>query len=401
MNFENKRVSALQSSPSMKVALRAKALAAEGKEIIDLSIGEPDLRTPSHILDVAISVIQHEQAHYGGPYGDLELRQAIVDKLKRDNHITYQTDEIIVGNGAKQILYHVLMATLDDGDEVVIPAPYWVSYSDIVQLHGGKSIIVPCDASSGFKITPQQLAAAITPKTKWLMLNSPSNPTGAIYSQQELQALGKVLRDFPQVLIISDEIYEHIVLAPEYPFMSFVEANPDLKDRTILINGLSKAYSMTGWRVGYGAGHRDLMKAISKLQSQSITSVAYVSQKAAIQALNGPQDFVKTSAKEYQARAELFVQGLQKIPGIAISMPYGAFYAYANFNAFMGKKTPAGQVIDGDEMLASYLLEEGGVSSVPGVAFGLSPYLRFSLATTRENLERALVKIEKALSVLQ
>lgn len=401
VNFENKRISQLQSSPSMKVALRAKELAASGKEIIDLSLGEPDFKTPQYVLDAVVKTIETEQAHYGAPTGDMELKQAIVAKLLRENGLTYQTDEIIVGNGAKQILYHVLMATLESGDEVIVPAPYWVSYTDMVQLHGGTSIVIPCGSDAGFKLNAEQLEKAITPKTKWLMLNSPSNPSGAIYSKEELTALGRVLEKHPQVLVISDEIYEHILLTDDHPFVSFVEANPALKDRTILINGVSKAYAMTGWRVGYGVAHKDLIKAVSKLQSQSVTSVATASQKAATAALNGPQDFVKEAAKEYRARAELFVGGLQNIAGIEVAMPQGAFYAYPNCTQLMGKVTPSGQVIENDQMLASYLLEEGGVSCVPGAAFGLSPYLRFSFATTRAQLVKALEKIQQAVAALK
>lgn len=397
--FENQRVSQIQSSASMVVSLRAKALVAEGREIIDLSLGEPDFDTPAHILDAANACMRRATLRYTGPSGIAALKSAIIVKFERENGLTYRTDEITVANGAKQILHNALMATLEPGDEVIVPAPYWVSYTDLVTLHGGVGVVLPCSREERFKLTAAALEAAITPKTRWLMLNSPCNPTGAVYSLEEQQALGEVLAKYPQVLVMSDEIYEHVVLGEE-PCISFVTANPTLKDRTLIVNGVSKAYAMTGWRVGYAAGPAPLIAAISKLQSQSTSGVNQMAQEAATAALLGPQEFIGNATKQYRARAELFINGLAKIEGLEIDMPHGAFYAYPDCSGVMGKRTPDGTVIENDRMLATYLLEEGGVSSVPGAAFGLSPYLRFSIAASQTELEAALVKIEKAIGAL-
>lgn len=400
MEFQSKRVSQVKSSPSMRVAMRAKQLASEGREIIDLSLGEPDMPPPVHIRDAAIDVLNAETLRYCAPAGLMELRQAIADKFQRENGVAYRADEIVVTNGAKQTLYQALMATLEEGDEVIVPAPYWVSYSDLVTLHGGSNVIIDCDIESEFKLSAAQLEAAITPKTRWLMLNSPSNPTGAVYTKEEFQALGAVLEKYPRILVISDEIYEHIMISDK-PFTSFVAANPSLKERTIIVNGVSKAYGMTGWRVGYGAAPKALIDVMSKLQSQSISCVSYLSQKAALAAITGPQDFIATANKAYRERAAFFIDGLSKIRGFKLIMPEGAFYAYPNCAGLIGLKTPSGATINTDEDLAAYLLEEGGVSSVPGVSFGLSPYVRFSFAASLEQLGIALRKLEVAIAALK
>ncbi|MGE6917222.1 aminotransferase class I/II-fold pyridoxal phosphate-dependent enzyme [Achromobacter kerstersii] len=401
MKYENQRTRDLPTSPSMAVSTRARALRAEGRKIIDLSVGEPDFNTPDHIQHAATEAMRQGWTRYTVPAGSPELRAAIVRKFKRENGLDYAADEITVANGAKQLLFNAWLATLEAGDEVVIPAPYWVSYSDMVSLHGGVPVVLPCPPSQGFKLTPAQLEAAITPRTRWFILNSPCNPTGALYSEAELQALGRVLDAHPDVLIISDEIYEHVLLS-DAPFVSFGKACPQLRERLLIINGVSKAYAMTGWRLGYAAGPRGLIAALNKLESQSTTSASGVSQAAAIQALDGPQDFVAASRAEYQARGELTVAGLRRINGLTLAQaPLGAFYAYPECSALIGKKTPDGKVLQTDVDVATYLLESGGVAVVPGAAFGMSPYFRLSFAASREALSEALAAIETAVKALQ
>lgn len=401
MKYENQRTRDLPTSPSMAVSTRARALRAEGRKIIDLSVGEPDFNTPDHIQHAATEAMRQGWTRYTVPAGSPELRAAIVRKFKRENGLDYAADEITVANGAKQLLFNAWLATLETGDEVVIPAPYWVSYSDMVSLHGGVPVVLPCPASQGFKLTPAQLEAAITPRTRWFILNSPCNPTGALYSEAELVALGEVLGRHPDVLIISDEIYEHVLLG-DTPFVSFGKACPGLRERLLIINGVSKAYAMTGWRLGYAAGPKGLIAALNKLESQSTTSASGVSQAAAIQALDGPQDFVTSSREEYRARGEMTVAGLRRIDGLALAQaPSGAFYAFPECSGLIGKKTPDGTVLRTDVDVATYLLESGGVAVVPGAAFGMSPYFRLSFAASREALAEALAAIEAAVKVLQ
>ena len=400
MNFESKRVSQISSSPSMVISMRGKQLASQGRDIVDMSLGEPDFDTPAHIVEAAHKAMLDGHTRYTAPQGTLALRQAIVGKFQRENGLAYSVDEITVGNGAKQVIYNTFVATLEPGDEVIIPAPYWVSYSDIVTLNGGIAQVIPCGIDAGFKLTAEALQGALNDKTRWLILNSPSNPSGAIYSEAELQALGKVLEDFPNVLVMSDEIYEHVLLADQ-PFVSFANACPQLRERTLLINGVAKAYAMTGWRIGYGAGPKGLISAISKIQSQSTSGASAISQEASRAALEGPQDFVGRSATEYAARGKLLVEGLSQCPGLRLSAPAGAFYAFPECSQLFGRTTPEGQVLTDDVELSAYLLNHAGVAVVPGLAFGLPGYFRLSFATSREQITKAVVAIREALAALR
>ncbi|MBA1345212.1 pyridoxal phosphate-dependent aminotransferase [Rhizobium sp. WYCCWR 11152] len=398
--FESTRVATIKSSPSMAVSVAAKAMRAKGEHVVDLSLGEPDFETPDHIVQAAIEAMRKGLTRYTAPDGLVELREAIVAKFKRENGLDYAMDEISIGNGAKQILFNAFLATLEPGDEVVVPAPYWVSYTDIVILHGGIPKTVSCGVEDAFKITAERLEAAITPKTRWFLFNSPSNPTGAIYTADELKALGAVLARHPHVAIMSDEIYEHIVCG-DVPFTSFVVACPELKDRTLIINGVSKAYAMTGWRLGYAAGPRELTRALNKLQSQSTTCPSSITQFAAAAALNGPQDFVRTAVAEYKARGELVARGFSAIPDLDVRAPEGAFYLFPKCAHYIGKTAPDGARISNDTELASYLLREGKVATVPGAAFGVEPYIRLSFATSRDNLAIAIERTADALAKLR
>lgn len=399
MEFQSTRVQQVKSSPSMAVSVLAKQMIASGQPVINLSLGEPDFATPKHVIEAAHQAMLDGHHLYTAPNGYPELRQAIISKFKRDNHLDYTLDEICIGNGAKQILFNAFLATLEPGDEVITPAPYWVSYTDMALLNGGVPKVLPCGTEQNFKLLPDQLEAAISPKTRWVMLNSPSNPTGIIYTKEELAALGAVLERHPKVLILSDEIYEHIVLSDK-PFVSFVEACPNLKERTLIVNGVSKAYAMTGFRLGYAAGPKDLITAMNKMQSQTTTCPSSVSQMAAIAALNGPQDFITESTKEYRARGQMVIKALSEIEGLELKMPEGAFYAFPKCAGFIGKKTPKGEVIKNDTDLANYLLQEGKVATIPGVAFGIEPYIRLSFATSQQELQQALNQLRSALAAL-
>jgi aspartate aminotransferase len=383
----------------MAVSVLAKKMLAQGEPVINLSLGEPDFNTPAHVIEAAYQAMLKGNNHYTAPNGYEELRQAIVSKFARENGLDYGLDEICIANGAKQLLFNAFLATLEPGDEVITPAPYWVSYTDMVLLNGGVPKVIPCGSEYGFKLDAARLEAAITPRTRWLMLNSPNNPCGAIYTQEEFAALGAVLERHPKVLIISDEIYEHIILGDK-PFVPFVKACPGLRERTLLINGVSKAYAMTGYRLGYAAGPKGLIVAMNKTQSQTTTCPSAISQLAAAAALDGPQDFVREANCEYQARGAMVVEGLSAIDGLELQMPEGAFYAFPKCAAFIGKRTPDGQVIESDTDLAGYLLRVGKVATVPGSAFGLEPYIRLSFATSREQLEQAIVQLREALAAL-
>lgn len=400
MNIQNARASQIKMSPSMSVSMAAQALRARGETVIDLSLGEPDFDTPPHVIEAAIAAMRGGVTRYTGPAGTQALRTAIAGKFKRENELDYAADEIAVANGAKQIIFNAFLATLEPGDEVIVPAPYWVSYTDIALLHGGVPRIVTCGVEAGFKMSPAQLQAALTNRTRWLFLNSPSNPTGAVYSRAEFEALGAVLRRHPRVIILSDEIYEHIVAA-EGRFVSFADACPDLRDRTLLVNGVSKAYAMTGWRLGYAAGPKPLIAALNKMQSQSTTCPSSISQAAAAAALDGPQSFVIEANAEYTARGKLVTDGLNAIAGLKTASPMGAFYAFPECSAFIGRRSPDGRTITSDTDLATYLLNHGKVATVPGAAFGLEPYLRLSFATSRETLQIAIAGIASALADLR
>ncbi|MGP5329223.1 pyridoxal phosphate-dependent aminotransferase [Pseudomonas helleri] len=400
MSFESQRVKQISSSPSMVISMRAKELASQGRDIVDMSLGEPDFDTPAHIIDAACQAMRDGHTRYTAPQGTLALRQAISRKLQRENGLTYSVDEISVGNGAKQVIFNTFMATLEAGDEVIIPAPYWVSYSDIVTLNGGTPRVVHCGIDVGFKLSPQALRDQLNDKSRWLILNTPSNPSGAIYTEAELQALGKVLEDFPNVLVMSDEIYEHVLLADQ-PFVSFATACPQLRERTLLINGVAKAYAMTGWRIGYAAGPKALIAAVSKIQSQSTSGASAISQEASRAALDGPQDFVASSAREYAECGRLLVEGLRECAGLRIDAPAGAFYAFPECSQLLGRVSPQGQVIGDDVELSAYLLDQAGVAVVPGLAFGLPGYFRLSFATSSDHIKKAVIRINEALSALR
>jgi aspartate aminotransferase len=392
MTFENTRAAGIKSSPSMAIAMAAKKLAAEGRDIIDLSLGEPDFEPPSHVSDAACEAIRKGRIRYGAPAGMESLRQAIVKKFKAENQLDYTLDEVMIGNGAKQILFDIFLATLEPGDEVVIPAPCWVSYGDIVALHGGKPNYVVCGPDMGFKISAELLEASITPKTRWLMLNSPSNPTGAIYSEDEYRAIAAVLARHPNVLVVSDEIYEHILLK-DVPFISFAKACPELRERTLIVNGVSKAYAMTGWRVGYAAGPKALISALNKMQSQSVSSVSTVAQAAALAALTGDQSFVSRAAATFAGRAKIIAERMAAIPELDLTPPDGAFYAFIGVQKLLGRKVATGEVIADDTAFAAHLLQEFGLSSVPGAAFAAPGFIRLSIAASDRELEGACERL--------
>ena len=388
----SKRVQRVKPSPTLAITARALALKAEGKDIIGLAAGEPDFDTPAHIADAGVEAIRKGMTRYTAVDGTPELKDAIIAKFKRDNGLEYKRNQILVSSGAKQTCFNVCAALLDPGDECIIPAPYWVSYPDMALLADGVPIVINANAAAGYKITPKQLAAAITPRSKLIFINSPSNPTGAAYTKAELQALGAVLADHPQVVIASDEMYEHIYWAPE-PFTSFVQANPHLYDRTVTINGVSKAYAMTGWRIGYCGGPKELVAAMSIIQGQSTSNASSISQRASTVALNGDQSCVGEMNKAFKARHDFVVAGLNSIPGVACLPGAGTFYAFAQVEGAMralGMKD--------DTEFAEYLLSHAGVAVVPGSGFGAPDHMRISFACSMETLEKALRRIEAALS---
>ena len=389
----------IKPSPTLAVTAKAQELRAQGRDVISLGAGEPDFDTPDHVKEAAIEAIRSGETHYTPVNGTPALRQAIADKFKRENGLDYGLDQISVGCGGKQVLYNAIMATVDPGDEVVIPAPYWVSYPDIVLLAGGQPVVVDSGLDSGFKVTPDSLAAAITPKSKWLILNSPSNPSGAAYSRDELAALGRVLLDHPQVWVMSDDIYEHLVY-DGFEFATIAQVVPELQDRTLTLNGVSKAYAMTGWRVGYAGGPVEVIKAMSKIQSQSTTHTSSISQAAAVEALNGTQDFLTDWVATFAERRDLVVGMLNQATGLSCLSPEGAFYVYPSCAELIGKKTPEGSVIANDSDFVTYLLESEGVAAVQGAAFGLEPYFRISYATSTEALEEACKRIQRACAAL-
>ncbi|KAF0172303.1 MAG: class I and II aminotransferase [Rhodobacteraceae bacterium] len=400
MSYVAKRLAVVKPSASMAVSMAAKALRAQGVDVIDLGLGEPDFPTPAHVVEAAFKAAMAGETLYTAAAGTPALRAAVAEKFRRENGLDYSADEIVVANGAKQIIFNALMATLDDGDEAILPAPYFVSYPEMVKLLGGVPVTPACPAETGFRLTPSLLEAAITPRTKWLFLNMPGNPSGAVYSRAELQALGAVLARHPQVMILSDEIYEHILFDGRQ-FVSFGAACPALKDRTLIVNGVAKAYAMTGWRVGYAAGPAPLLKAMNTVQSQSVTSVAAPMQAAALAALTGPQDCIAEFRTAFERRRDLVVAGVADIPGLSLAPPEGAFYAYIGCAALIGKRTPKGEVLADDTAVAQYLLTEGRVAAVPGAAYGLSPFFRISTATSDTVLAEAISRIAAAVAALQ
>jgi aspartate aminotransferase len=390
----------IQPSPTIAVSNRAAALKAEGRDVISLGAGEPDFDTPDFVKEAAIEAIRRGATKYTIVDGTVELKEAIRAKFKRDNGLEYARDQITVNVGGKQTIFNAMVATLDVGDEVVIPAPYWVSYPDIVALTGATPVPVACGIEQGFKLLPEQLEAAITPRTKWLILNSPSNPTGAAYTAAELRALADVLVRHPHVMVLTDDMYEHIVYEG-FRFATVAQVAPELFDRTLTVNGASKAYAMTGWRIGYAGGPAWLIKAISKIQSQSTSNPCSVAQAAAAAALNGPQDFLAERNTAFQARRDLVVSMLNQAAGLSCPRPEGAFYVYPDCSGLIGKRTPDGKLLDGDEAVAGYLLDAEGVAVVHGAAFGLSPAFRISYATDTATLEEACRRIQRACAAVR
>ena len=392
MAFLSDAINRIKPSPTVAMTGRAAALKAEGRDIIALSAGEPDFDTPEHIREAGKTAIDAGHTRYTTVDGIAELKQAICDKFARENGLDYTPDQVSVASGGKQILFNALLATVNPGDEVIIPAPYWVSYPDIVALAGGTPVIVPCPAEDGFRLTPEALRAAITPKTKWLILNSPSNPSGAAYDAAQMKALTDVLLDFPQVWVLTDDIYEHLVF-DGFTFVTPVQVEPRLKDRTLTMNGVSKAYAMTGWRIGYGAGPVALIRAMAKLQSQSTSNPSSISQYAALAALTGPQDYIDMSREAFQRRRDLVVDGLNDCPGLSCPVPQGAFYVYPSIADLIGTVSAGGTPITDDEAFANALLDETGVAIVFGAAFGLSPHFRVSYAASDDTLREAIARI--------
>ncbi|HEY7979292.1 MAG TPA: pyridoxal phosphate-dependent aminotransferase [Rhizomicrobium sp.] len=384
----------IQPSPTIAATQKARDLKAAGRDVIGLGAGEPDFDTPDNIKDAAIAAIKRGETKYTAVEGIPELRKAIAAKFKRENNLGYTPAQTFVSPGGKMIIYNALLATLNPGDEVICIAPYWVSYPDIVLLGGGKPVIIDAKIEDGFRLTPAALEAAITPKTKWIIFNQPSNPTGACYTKEQLKALSDVLLKHPQVWILADDMYEHLVYGG-FKFYSIAEVEPKLYDRTLTMNGVSKAYAMTGWRIGYAAGPEPLIKAMSKLQSQSVSSASSVSQWAAVEALNGTQDFIPKFQKVFEERRDLVVSMLNQAHGIECPKPEGAFYVYPSVRKLIGKSAPSGKKIETDEDFANELLEAEGVAVVHGAAFGLSPFFRISYATSNEVLEEACKRIQR------
>ncbi|MDE2385431.1 MAG: pyridoxal phosphate-dependent aminotransferase [Alphaproteobacteria bacterium] len=394
MGFISDALNRIQPSATIAISNKALAMQAEGQNVIGLAAGEPDFETPRNIKDAAIKAINDGKTRYTAVDGIPQLKQAVVDKFKRENGLTYKTSQVSVGTGGKQVLFNALLATVNPGDEVIVPAPYWVSYPDIVMLAGGTPVIVQCPAAKGFKLQAADLEKAITPKTKWLILNSPSNPTGAAYSHADMKAITDVLVKHPHVYLLTDDMYEHLVY-DDFKFVTPAQVEPKLYDRTLTMNGVSKAYCMTGWRIGYAAGPEALIKAMGKLQSQSTSNPSSIAQWAAVEALNGPQDFIPAHNKIFKERRDLVVSMLNQAKGLKCATPEGAFYVYPSCEGTLGKTAPSGKVIKTDEDFVSELLAAEGVAAVHGAAFGTSPFFRISYATATTTLEDACQRIQR------
>ncbi len=399
MSFLAARLGRIKPSPTIGVTQKAAELKAAGRNIIGLGAGEPDFDTPEHVKEAAKAAIDRGETKYTAVAGTLALRQAICRKFKRDNELKFTPDLVTVASGGKQLLYNALMATLDPGDEVVIPAPYWVSYPDMVLLAEGDPVVVPCPSDRGFKLSPADLDKAITRRTKWVILNSPSNPTGTAYSFVEMRQICDVLLQHPRVWVMTDDIYEHISY-DGFQFVTPAQVEPKLLDRTLTINGCSKAYAMTGWRLGYGAGPKHLIDAINMIQSQSTTHACSISQAAALAALDGPHDFLAERNAVFKERRDLVVSMLNQTQGLDCARPEGAFYVYPSCAGVIGRRTPQGQTIQSDEDFAGYLLEAEGVAVVHGAAFGMSPFFRISYATSTAALKEACQRIQRACAAL-
>lgn len=392
MSFLSDAINRIKPSPTVAMTGRVAELKAQGQNVIGLSAGEPDFDTPEHIREAAKAAIDTGHTRYTTVDGLAELKHAVCAKLARDNGLDHTPDQISIGSGGKQILFNALLATLNPGDEVIIPAPYWVSYPDIVRLAGGIPVMPSCPVDTGFKLIPDVLRAAITPKTKWLILNSPGNPSGAAYSFDDMRALTDVLLEFPHVWVLADDIYEHLIF-DDNTFVTPAQVEPRLKDRTLTMNGVSKAYAMTGWRIGYGAAPQKLIHAMAKLQSQSTSNPCSISQHAALAALTGPQDYITTSRMAFQRRRNLVVTALNECPGITCPRPQGAFYVYPSVAGLIGKVSAGGITISDDQAFANALLDESGVAIVFGAAFGLSPHFRISYAASDDTLRTAMEHI--------
>ncbi len=388
------RMSEVSVSASVVMTMKARELAARGIKVISLGTGEPDFPTPLHAIEAAHKAALAGDTKYPPQDGTKELKEAVQRKFKRDNNLDYALDEIMVANGGKQCIYNAFMATVDPGDEVVIPAPYWISYADMAKVAGGKPVLVSCPQNNGFKLRPEDLEAAITPKTKWVMLNFPNNPTGAACSREEMKAIAEVLKKHPHVWVMTDDMYEHLVY-DGFEFCTIAEVEPALKERTLTVNGASKTYAMTGWRVGFCGGPKALIKAMINMQGQATSGISTVSQAAAAAALDGPQDLVRERAEEYRRRRDLVVDMLNQAPGIACHKPEGAFYVFPNIAGCLGKTTKGGKKIATDTDFCIALLEEKYVAAVQGAAYGMSPYMRISYATDMESLREACGRIQE------
>jgi len=394
MGFIADSLSRVKPSATIAVSTKARELKAAGRDVIGLGAGEPDFDTPENIKEAGIRAIREGKTKYTAVDGIPELKEAICGKFKRENSLVYTPDQMSVGTGGKQVLYNALIATINPGDEVLVPAPFWVSYPDMVALAGGTPVEVPATQESGFKITPQALEAAITPKTKWIIFNSPSNPSGAAYTAAEMKRLTDVLKAHPHVWVMTDDMYEHLVY-DDFTFSTIAEIEPELFDRTLTVNGVSKAYAMTGWRIGYAGGPQVLIKAMAKVQSQSTSNPSSISQWAAVEALNGPQDFIEPNNKIFKGRRDLVVSMLNQSAGISCPVPEGAFYVFPSCAGTIGKTTPSGKTLSNDEDFVTELLEAEGVAVVQGSAFGLGPNFRISYATSTEALEEACTRIQR------
>jgi aspartate aminotransferase len=400
MGFIADRIGQIAPAQTMAMAAKAAELRRAGKNVISLSQGEPDFHTPENIQAAAIRAMREGKTRYTEAAGVRELREAIAAKLKHDNGVDYPVDGVSVSVGAKQAIFAAFFATLNPGDEVIVPAPCWVSYPEIVKMASGTPIVVACDEAAGFKLTAAQLEASITPRTKWLMLNSPSNPTGAVYSADELRTIAEVLRRHPHVWVLSDDIYEKLIYTGS-PFVNILNVAPELQERTLIINGVSKVYSMTGWRIGYSAGPAALIRAMNLVQGQIVTSASSVSQYAAIEALTGDQSFVETSRSAFDERRKLVLKTLSDIPGLHNNEPEGAFYAFVGCHGVIGSRTPGGRLLENDQDFVMYLLEEANVAVVSGSGFLLSPYFRLSYAASLDDLNEALARIRAACQSLE
>lgn len=398
MDFISQRVKALAASATLAMSQKSAELRAQGIDVINLSVGEPDFNTPDHIKDAACRAVADNFSFYTPVPGYMSLRQAICDKLNRENGLSYTPADIVVSNGAKQALCNVILATINPGDEVVIPTPAWVSYVEMVKLAEGKAVCVPSGIESDFKITPERLEAAITPRTRMILLCSPSNPTGSVYTADELAALVEVIARYPDIIVLADEIYEHINYTGEFTSLG---SFPQIADRTVIINGVSKAYAMTGWRIGYCACPTALAKAVSKLQGQYTSGASSIAQKAAEAAYNGPQDCVAEMRAAFRRRRDLVVEMAREIPGFKVNVPQGAFYLFPEVSALIGRHTPDGSEITSSGDLAMYLLQHGHVATVDGDAFGAPGYIRLSYATSDDNLREALRRIKAAVEALK